>query len=85
VDKDYVKVKLGINIRVARKAKGYSQEELAPKIGVSRSQLTNIENGTTGTTIDKIIKLSELLEIDVKDLLNLDIQRCPTCNKVIEN
>jgi transcriptional regulator with XRE-family HTH domain len=48
---------VGKNIRKLRKAKGYSQEELAMKAGVNRSYLGYIERG------DKNLNLTTLRQI----------------------
>jgi len=74
---------IGINIKHARNEKGLTQEQLAPMIGLSRTQLVNIEGGNTSTSIEKIIKLAEVLEIDVSILLNIGIERCPTCGQIL--
>lgn len=55
---------LGDKIKKAREEKGWTQQELADLVGVSRVLINQIENGqsTSEKTLDK---LSEVLEIDL--------------------
>jgi transcriptional regulator with XRE-family HTH domain len=54
---------LGEKIKVARKAKGLSQVELALKVGLSRVSISHIENGHRKSIKPEILgKLAEALE-----------------------
>lgn len=59
---------IGLKIAYYRKLKGYSQLELAEKIDVSRTHLSNIEapNVPTSISLDLLFRISETLEIDLK-------------------
>lgn len=59
---------IGLKIAYYRKLKGYSQLELAEKIDVSRTHLSNIEapNVPTSISLDLLFRISETLEIDIK-------------------
>lgn len=57
--------KLYNNIKVFRKNKGYSQEKLAEKTGISVDYISLIECGKRTPSVKTIIKISEILEIDV--------------------
>lgn len=52
-----------------RKLKGWSQEELAEKMGVSRQAVSKWESAQTVPDIEKIIALSELFEVSTDYLL----------------
>ncbi len=52
-----------------RRAKGWSQEELAEKLGVSRQSVSKWEGGLAVPEIDKIIMLSEIFEVSTDYLL----------------
>jgi HTH-type transcriptional regulator / antitoxin HipB len=51
--------------RKRRKAKGLSQAELASKLGVSQARLSAIENDRTGLTLERLIALTNLLDLEV--------------------
>lgn len=56
-----------------RKQKGWSQEELAEKLDISRQSVSKWENGTSIPDLDKIIKLSELFDVSTDYLLKDEI------------
>jgi len=51
-------------LRLLRLEKGLSQESIAFELGVSQKSYSNIENGKTELTFNKIIQLANVLEID---------------------
>ena len=53
-----------------RKAKGWSQEELANKIGVSRQTISKWESFQTIPDMNKLMELSKIFEISVDELIN---------------
>lgn len=57
------------NIKVARKAKGLSQQELAVKLNVVRQTISKWEQGLSVPDADLLIALSEALETPVSTLL----------------
>ena len=54
-----------------RKKKGWSQEELAYKLDVSRQTISKWEAGQTTPELEKLVKLSEIFEITVDELLGI--------------
>lgn len=42
---------LGVQVRLARRERGWSSRDLADRIGVSRATVLSIENGAPGTSI----------------------------------
>lgn len=59
-------MKIGENLRVRRIAKGYTQEELSKKSGVSRVTISKLENGSQSvTTNTTLILLSKALDCSV--------------------
>lgn len=56
-----------------RKQNGWSQEELAEKLNISRQSVSKWENGTSIPDLDKIIKLSQLFEVNTDYLLKDEI------------
>ena len=57
-------------INQLRREHGWSQEELAEKLGVSRQAISKWENGSAMPDIDKVIKLSELFDVSTDYLLH---------------
>ena len=60
---------LSENIKVIRKSKGFSQQELAVKLNVVRQTVSKWEQGLSVPDSDMLISLSEVLEIPVSTLL----------------
>ena len=55
--------------KLARMKAGFTQEELAEKLGVSKASICQWENGRTRPSIKKLKPLSEILNISVEELL----------------
>jgi transcriptional regulator with XRE-family HTH domain len=66
------------NLRRIRKAKGFSQEELADKAEIDRTHVSNIEVCRNSPGLDIIGRLAEALGIDVKDFFSTEED--PTVN-----
>ena len=65
---------LNENIRVIRKSKGLSQEELAIKLHVVRQTISKWEQGLSVPDSDMLIAISEALETPVSTLLGETVQ-----------
>lgn len=65
-------MEFGEKLSAARKAKGFSQEELAAKIEVSRQAVSKWENGTAQPETANILKLCETLEISPNELFGYE-------------
>ena len=63
--------KLGINLKRARKAKGYTQKEIADKLFMLQPQYSRFENGVFELNYHQIIALCELLDIAPNDLFDI--------------
>ncbi len=67
---------LAEKIMTLRKQRGWSQEELAMQVGVSRQAASKWESGASIPDLDKIIKLSELFGVSadclIKDSMELE-------------
>ena len=60
-----------------RKQNGWSQEELAMRIGVSRQSVSKWESMSSLPDLDKIIKLSEIFGVSIDYLLKDDMDEEP--------
>lgn len=70
-------------IQHLRKQKGYSQEELADKVGVSRQAVSKWESGQSTPDLGKIIVMSELFEVTTDYILKGIEPVSETTNKKI--
>lgn len=60
---------LAEKITLLRKQKGWSQEELAEKMDISRQSVSKWESGTSVPDLDKIIKISQIFAVSTDYLL----------------
>ena len=58
------------NIVTMRKMHGYSQDELADKIGISRQTLSKYETGESLPDIEKCMLLADIFGVTMDDLVN---------------
>ena len=63
--------KIGDNLKEARKAKGYTQKEVAGKLLMTQQQYSRFENGVFELNYHQIITLCELLDIAPNDLFDI--------------
>ncbi len=62
------------NLRTLRKAAGYTQTQLAEKIGMCRTAYGQLERGSRLLDLNTLYSLSQLYHIPVDALVNCDIQ-----------
>lgn len=61
--------KMGMRIRQVRKAKGWSQDELAKKCGISMSFLGHIERGSRIMSLETFVSICRALDAHADELL----------------
>ena len=61
--------KMGMRIRQVRKSRGWSQDALAKKCGISMSFLGHIERGTRIMSLETFVNICMALEADADELL----------------
>ena len=60
---------MGLNLKIARVKKGWTQEQLSKKSGVGRVSISNIErNGIENVPVSTLRKLAEALDSTVQEL-----------------
>lgn len=64
---------IGQNIKYLRNKHKYSQQELADKLSVPRSSLSDYERGHTQVSIEGLIRLSEIFDVSIDDLLKTNL------------
>lgn len=62
--------RLGTLIRQRRKARDWSQEDLAHRAGLDRSYVSGIERGVRNPTIETLHKIASALELTVSELVD---------------
>ena len=63
-------LQLGRNIFNKRKQKGYSQNELAEMLDISREHLAKIETAKRCVSLGLLIDIAEKLDVRVRDLID---------------
>jgi transcriptional regulator with XRE-family HTH domain len=53
---------LGRQIREARKSRGFTQEDLARKLSIDRSELSNYENGKVTASFHAVVEIAKALD-----------------------
>ena len=56
-------------IRTARRSEGFTQRQLAEKMGIREQSISNWELGVSIPHYSKLKKLSEILKVPIDDLL----------------
>jgi len=64
-------MELGPQVRAAREARGWSQEELAQRVGVSAAQVSRIESGARGVSFALARRLARELDLDPAGVLGV--------------
>jgi len=60
---------IGANIRKIREEKGMMQLELAERIGVTSSMLSQIERGSKSPSLPLGVAIAKVLECSIEDLI----------------
>ena len=61
--------RIGFNLLKQRRLKGWTQEQVAERSGVSRSRISKMENGKENFNIESLFLIAQSLEIDFIELL----------------
>lgn len=59
------KIKIGKQLKELRRSRGWRQMEVAEKVGLSRSAISNIESGKRSLTLTTLQRFCELYNIDI--------------------
>jgi len=62
---------ISANIRKARLFRNYSQDYLAYKLNISQNAYSKVECGYTKVTIERLVIIAEVLEIDLNKLIGI--------------
>jgi len=64
--------KLGNNLRRIRKERGLSMETLANETEIEYRQIGRIERGEVNTTIISLLRIAEILKVEIKIFFEFD-------------
>ena len=71
----HIRLIFGLKLRQLRKERGYSTAELAGKLGLSMSYLNEIENGKKYPKTDKIMSISQALDVPYDRMVSLKLTK----------
>ncbi|MDB5090609.1 MAG: helix-turn-helix protein [Mucilaginibacter sp.] len=58
------------NIRKIREFRNYTQDYLAAKLQISQNAYSKIELGYSSVTLNRLIEITEILEVELADLIS---------------
>jgi len=61
--------KLGEKVKLLRNRRGLNQDDLAEVLGLSRSQISNLESGRRNLSVKQLEKLCEYFKVDMSYFL----------------
>lgn len=71
-DKENIMEKILDKIAVQRNKKGYSYENMANELEITPGAYRKIEIGETKLSVERLMKISEILEEDISNLLDIN-------------
>jgi len=63
---------VGKNIRTIRHQRGWSQEDVANRLGISIPAFSKIETGVTDINLSRLEQIANIYEVNVVNLISLD-------------
>ncbi|WPU92335.1 helix-turn-helix transcriptional regulator [Mucilaginibacter sabulilitoris] len=65
---------VGKNIRALRHQRGWSQEDVANRLGISIPAFSKIETGVTDINLSRLEQIANIFEINVAQMLAIDAE-----------
>ncbi len=72
----------GKNIRTLRHEHGWSQEDVANRLGISIPAFSKIETGVTDINLSRLEQIANIFEVSVVNLLSLEYTEEPSTQDV---
>ena len=66
-------IRLGLKLKILRSIKKLSQDDVANSLNIDKSYYSKVERGLTNPTLLYMKHLSEILEVDLSDLMDSNI------------
>ena len=76
--------KIGTFLKELRKEKGFTQEQLAESLNVSRRTVSRWETGSNMPDLDLLMEISDLYQVDLREMLNGERKSEVIMNKEME-
>jgi len=70
--KEIVLIRIGMKIRKLREEQNISQQDLAAACNFEKSNMSRIEAGRTNLTIGTLLKICQILEVRLVDLIDIE-------------
>lgn len=70
--KDEILFKIGLKIKNLREERNMQQQDLAAACNFEKSNMSRIEAGRTNLTIGTLLKICEVLEIKLRDIVDVE-------------
>ncbi|HZV69280.1 MAG TPA: helix-turn-helix transcriptional regulator [Saprospiraceae bacterium] len=64
---------IGLIIRSCRESRGISQDYIADMLNMAQSTYANLESGKTVLSVDRLMRITEILELDIHQVLEESI------------
>jgi transcriptional regulator with XRE-family HTH domain len=64
-----IRYRFGQRLRMLRKQRGMSQEELALATGMDRTYISSVERGARNISLRNIEKIAQIFEVSLSELL----------------
>lgn len=74
MDNKEILVRFGKNVRILRKRRNFSQEDLSFKADLHRTYIGMIERAEKNITLINIEKIAKALNVDIKELFDDKLQ-----------
>jgi transcriptional regulator with XRE-family HTH domain len=65
---------IGKNIRTFRHQRGWSQEDVASRLGISIPAFSKIETGVTDINLSRLEQIAKIYELDVVQIIAMDTE-----------
>ena len=62
---------MGERLRMTRESRQITRKELAETLNITRTQVSDIENGKSGTNLERFLQLCELYRVSADYLLGI--------------
>ena len=66
------------NIRKIREFRNYTQDYLAMKLDISQNAYSKLELGYSNITLNRLVNIAEILEVELIHIINLDVDELIT-------
>ena len=61
-------------IRSCRQKRGFSQDYMADLLHITQSSYNNLESGKSSITIERLMHISEILDLDIREMITTGFQ-----------